>query len=337
MIWRAFPFLEVLRPKPGQRVDRAVLASYSAEPVVLIAAMLALCDFEDDVPSRTARVEALLSLRGKVQFLLQRGRLQAPRHPSPALTMLDRYVRFIELDEEYQSWHPKVSWVQLSDPKELRIWLGSRNLTSDRSWDLGISLLGSDEGGPAPDGLSELVVALAANAGVNGPKVDDFRWTAPPEVDLERIDFFVPDQPRELTLLSAADDLLALSPFVDRQSLAKLSGVTDRTLVTTPETARELGPEALRDWRVLTLAMPDVEPRPPDPDDESGPESWALHAKAILARAGERVHVQLGSSNLTRRAWTRNAEVVARFTTGREWLDEIPPTPQRARGRGERR
>ena len=40
--WRSFPFLQALRPEPGEVVDSAVLTTYSADLVVVAASLLAL-------------------------------------------------------------------------------------------------------------------------------------------------------------------------------------------------------------------------------------------------------------------------------------------------------
>ena len=46
--WRSFPFLQALRPEPGEVVDAAVLATYSADLVVVAASLLALAGLDDD-------------------------------------------------------------------------------------------------------------------------------------------------------------------------------------------------------------------------------------------------------------------------------------------------
>lgn len=324
-VWRAFPYLEVLRPNIGQRVESALLASYSADPVVLVAALLALCDRAEDKPSRAAQVESLLSLRDRVAVLIQAGRLMAPRSPSPALKLLDRYVRFVDMDEGEKSWHPKVSWVMLDEPRECRVWIGSRNLTADRSWDLGLSLVGSlGDGGKVPEGLEELITLTAERAGLDVPDISGLKWHAPSGVEMMSLRLWESGVPRSLDLSPVADRILALSPFCDEQGLRAFEGMHHKTLVTTKETARSLGASYLSEWdRVLALAMPTFDAEPPDDDDEARPSTWALHAKAVLALCGEEVEVHMGSPNLTGRAWRNNVEALARFRTGQDWLEEI--------------
>lgn len=306
-----------------------MLAAYSAEAVVLVAALLALSDREDHQPSRVARVESLLRHRGRVRVLLQRGRLYVPSKPSPALAILDRYVRFVPLDETVQSWHPKLSWVWLvdpddpEDPGEVRVWLGSRNLTRSRCWDLGVSLLGGEDGAAAPPGLAEALARSGVRAGVEVPDVASLRWRGPAGCLIDGVDFFEADTPRSLELPADAEEVLALSPFLDAGALERLAADCTRTLVTTREAAIEVGAQALRGWTVWALSMPEEEPSPPDPEDEGRPHTWSLHAKAVFARRGDQVEGWLGSPNITARGWSKNAEVRARFRTEGAWLDGL--------------
>ena len=133
--------LDVLRPPVGWRVDRALLSTYSADPAVLAAVLLALVARDEDSGSgaRAALARALIELRGRVAIVVQRGRLAAPATGNLALGLLDRYVREARYAEsavdglEGRSWHAKLAIVrfQTEDGKTTRwrLWLGSRNLT----------------------------------------------------------------------------------------------------------------------------------------------------------------------------------------------------------------
>ncbi len=323
MRWDAHAYFDVLSPEPGQRVRAAVLAAYSAEPVVLVAGLLTLAGLDEQDPSRAAQVEALLGLRGRVAVLLQNGRLHAPRKPSRALGLLDRYVRFVANDESELSWHPKLTMVWLERPTELRVWLGSRNLTSDRSWDLGLSLRGQlGEGGPAPAGLLDSLRRLASRGEQPLPELAGLRWVGPEGIDVRSVQLHAERQPRRLGLPPKPTELLVLSPFVDGAQLGHLPSAPKQRLVTTLETARELGPHRAG-WEILTLSAPGPEAQAVDGDDEGGPESWALHAKAVAAVVDGSVHLELGSANLTTRGWSRNAEAQARAEMPLEWLRNI--------------
>ena len=89
------PLLEALRPPPGLRTDRAILSAYSAEPRVLVSLLFALAGRDDDSGSgsRVALARTLDELRGRVAFVLQRGRIAAPNAAPRVLALLDRFVR----------------------------------------------------------------------------------------------------------------------------------------------------------------------------------------------------------------------------------------------------
>lgn len=46
--WHSIPYLDALRPEPGWHVEHALLASYSADLVALVAVLLALAGLDDD-------------------------------------------------------------------------------------------------------------------------------------------------------------------------------------------------------------------------------------------------------------------------------------------------
>lgn len=47
-LWKSNPFLDCLRPDVGWSVDQCVIATYSADLVAIVAAMLALAGLDDD-------------------------------------------------------------------------------------------------------------------------------------------------------------------------------------------------------------------------------------------------------------------------------------------------
>ena len=114
------PLLEVLRAPPGWRTDRAILSTYSADPAVLVALLLALAGRDDDAGSgsKVALARALNELKGRVVFLLQRGRIAAPRKAPRILALLDRFVQEVRWDEgdsaeeSGRSWHAKLALVR---------------------------------------------------------------------------------------------------------------------------------------------------------------------------------------------------------------------------------
>src|SRR5262245_34805731 len=177
------PLLEVLRAPLGWRTDRAILSTYSADPAVLVATLLALSGRDDDAGSgsKVALARAMNELKGRVAFLLQRGRVSAPRKAPRVLALLDRFIREVPWDEgksaeeQGRSWHAKLALVRRvaegdsSMPAQWQFWIGSRNFTRDTSWDIGLSLesvLAGPSRGQILPGVDKVAARLADQAGV---------------------------------------------------------------------------------------------------------------------------------------------------------------------------
>jgi len=339
----ALALLDVLRPPVGWLVDRALLSTYSAEPSVLAAVLLALVARDEDNGSgaRSALARALIELRGRVAIVVQRGRVAAPGAGSMAIGLLDRYVREAPYAEgavegvEGRSWHAKAAIVRFRSEADQqvcwRFWLGSRNLTRDLSWDIGLSIEGRPGGrGHVVPGVDEVARRLAEAAGESAAwrdlagEIAGVRWETPSGLRVERIHLHLPDDrgrsmppaPRGLT------GLFAVAPFLDGQTVSRLGAWgdpnTERSLLSTRQAMASIAGQAGRPLlgfagRLLVL------PAPLDHDDshsesessEADTDSRGLHAKFLWAEHPRGATFVLGSPNLTRRGWTRNAEIVA--------------------------
>jgi hypothetical protein len=95
--WPAVAFLDALRPEHGWTVETALLASYSADIISLVAALLALAGRDDDAgdgnPADLA--DAVEHLRGKAFFVVQEGRLAAMRKRAAISVIVDQFVRSV--------------------------------------------------------------------------------------------------------------------------------------------------------------------------------------------------------------------------------------------------
>ena len=339
------PFLERLRPPTGWHADRAVLSTYSADPAVVVAALLALAGQDDDsgTGSRIGLAKALTRLRDRVHIIAQAGRLTLPRRPAPILALLDRFLVPISWNEGDQglyrgrSWHPKFALVrQRSDAGEVR-WvfvLGSRNLTRDTAWDLCLAL----DSGVDPVLHAQTIPGIAALAQQLGDfspllrawsdqqrELSRVRWSVPAGLTIDEIRLMLPDEPnRQLPSAPAEiNRLLAVSPFLDGAAVAQLSSWCEHTqLLSTRPSLQALSVQTghpLQDWtELLTLPEPDYQSEselPADPSADPAREAMehrGLHAKFLFVEHRGGPTLWLGSPNLTTRAWTRNAEMFAR-------------------------
>ena len=339
------PLLEALRPPPGWRTDRAILSAYSAEPRVLVSLLLALTGRDDDSGdgSRVALARTLDELRGRVAFVLQRGRIAAPNAAPRVLALLDRFVREAPWDEggpadaSGRSWHAKLALVRLvasedgTAPPQWRFWLGSRNFTLDTSWDIALSLetvQPGSSGGQTLDGIEQVAARLAEHADETArwqPLVSELaqtRWNVPRGLTLRRVALMLPgDTDRGFPPPPPkVRRLLAVAPFLDGGTVRRLHSWTDQTrmlLSTVPELGRLSTQRArpLKGFELLALPGTREENEAP-PDEDSAPldatlDSRGLHAKLLWTEHAGGATLWLGSPNLTQRAWTRNAEAFA--------------------------
>ena len=336
------PLLELLRPPPGSRTDRAILGAYSAEPAVLVAILLALAGRDDDQGggAKVALARAMTDLGGRVHFVLQRGRLAAPRKATAVLALLDRFVREVPFNEVAdggagRSWHAKVALVRTvpcddrQGPARWRFWLGSRNFTQDTSWDIALSLATKEDraGGQRLPGIDDVAARLASKAdqarawGALAAELAEARWDVPKGLTARRVHLMLPgDVGRGMPAPPPRTGrLLAVAPFLDGGTVGRLStwGARRELLSSMSELASLNAQTAapLGGFDLLAFpGAPEDGAAPPEDGDataEAALEARGLHAKLLWAEHGGRATLWLGSPNLTQRAWRRNAEAYA--------------------------
>lgn len=348
--WSNVSYLDAIRPEPAWRTEYALLASYSADLVAMVAALLALAGLDDDrgSGSKVDFANAVDHLAGRIRLVVQSGRLVAPPKTPRILTILDRYVREVQLDESTASWHPKAALAkhvqQEGDGTEWRLWIGSRNLTRDLAWDVGLTLIGRTDGqGADIPGLKEFAETLAQQADLPGatPRqvrsdLKGVRWIVPAGATVNSLRLFGSDGQRGLPQPPARVDRLAvISPFLDGTVVGQLGnwGTTDtpRVLVSTRAELAKLAAQAGQPLsgfaEFLYLDAPvsdeqtagDISDRENADSQDEEPEPRSLHAKVIYAQSGARRLVWTGSANATQRGWTGpNREIVAELEVSAE-------------------
>lgn len=339
--WPALSFLEGLRPGPDENVELALLASYSADLGSIGAALLALAgkDNEAGRGSPSDFADAVERLRGKVRIIIQRGRLAKMRRTPRIAVVVDQFVREVDFDEATHSWHPKAALIRTrreSGETGWRLWIGSRNLTECVNRDIGLLLVSGENGGGPISGAGDLARALAERAELKGVRpaslataVTKIPWRAPAGVRVERIRWSTGTGGLQAPVPAAgADEIVVVSPFVDKNFLARQVSKTParRVLLTTMREIERIGPALSSFDDLLALDAPDYPIGDPEPeqahtvstsgadtvDNEEEEIGGGLHAKMLFVRAGQKRTLWLGSANATMRAWTgRNAEVIA--------------------------
>jgi hypothetical protein len=341
--WPTFSFADALRPPEGWQVEHAILATYSADLVVVVKALLALtgCDLDyRRTGSRVELVKAIEALRGRVRVLAQANRVAIPKKARPILKLLDNFLSVVETDQNNSSWHPKVAIVRYhrTDDKtdrQWRVWLGSRNLTHAMNWDAGLTLTSQDDGRGHPvEGIASLGAALARRANLTALSSADVQkelatltWECPPGCDVQKISLLGPDLANGFPSPPAdTDRVLVVSPFLDPGVDSSIVRVvakwgnpqTRRTLVSTTVELQRLWEQDHNVFsafaKVCTLPFPELAV---EGTDLRGEETSAavetaesedlppagLHAKLFLAANGTRRQLWIGSANATQRAW----------------------------------
>jgi hypothetical protein len=236
--------LDWLRPDTGFQTDIALVSTYSASAGVLASLLLSLAGFEDDpsdAGSRATRVKfakSVVQLKDRVTIAIQAGRLFCPRRGGKAIALLDRFLKDMRYDERVkggQSWHPKCAIVRYSDAKsstgKWRLWLGSRNLTRDTSWDLGLSLEGHENELDATDGMkipsiANVVKKLAAETHQTEKwqeplkRLRNVHWEVPRGLVVEEVALMLPqDANRNFPPCpQGVRRLIAVAPFLDMRT-----------------------------------------------------------------------------------------------------------------------
>ncbi|MFN3189118.1 MAG: phospholipase D family protein [Aureliella sp.] len=355
--WSNVSYLDALRPNLGWQVDYALLASYSADMIAVVATMLALAGLDDDrgSGSKVDFANAIERLGGKFRLVVQSGRLFSPRKAPNILGVLDQFIRTVSFDEKTQSWHPKIALVKTREDAsgeiEWRLWIGSRNLTRDISWDVSLTLIGRPsnqteqaDGAKPIDGVVDLARSLAARGELDGVSPDSIaaelsnvRWRCPNGCDVESIRLH--DHMEQRTLPPSPvglKRLLVISPFLDGTLIKTLSAwgtnETKRTLLSSKCELLKLagqGQTPLDGFDSLLMMGS------PDPDElvlsnesveseDEEPEPRGLHAKIIIAEHAAGTTMWTGSANATVRGWAGpNAEVIARATISPEVLEGV--------------
>lgn len=357
--WPQLSLLDVLRPRQGWHATDALLSTYSLDLVVLVSALLALTDRDnlDGSGSKVSLANAIHHFgqrRRRLTVLVQSGRIAVPRTNATVLALLDTFVREVKRDQRRSSWHAKVALVRYERERnessatavEWRVWIGSRNLTRDVSWDTGLVLcsIEKDKRGAQIKGLDAMASALMVEADWDGEHraqlLDELRglsWLTPASVEVNEISWLDGNAVWDPSLETKLDALMVITPFFNVATLTKLAKCTHEAtkkqlLTTQKELDHRLTGKLnrLEGWNVRCLAQSESDEvfEVADPHDEEGVEDalqmgqWdeglnmGLHAKIIATKQGKKVSLQIGSANVTERAWASNTEVVVTLSGG---------------------
>lgn len=344
-------YLEALRPPEGYTTSAALGTTYSLD---LVASLLAVSSLDGNIHSKTSEpsyvnaIKAVEKLKGRVHICFQQGQIHTPRKLRQSiLKITDRIVKQVNFDQTKKSFHPKV-WVvryESNDADQFviyRLFVGSRNLTGDSSWDFGIVVEGTPASIPKKISRRNLkniplfieavskVAKLGEDYGIKQfHDLNDVRWIVPEgmdDIDFRFLDGSTPVEldAHKLLFPKSPSRVLALSPFVDKKFIEKASKTWSKAYederVRIVAGTRDLNEVYRKDSSSLMALNPvqmgiaeleaffekaeiEYEENPDTIEDAREDESRGLHAKAVFIDSGGITSAIFGSPNLTERGW----------------------------------
>jgi hypothetical protein len=339
--------LDQLRPPPRYRTTWAIGTTYSLDLVACVAAIVALDGRVRDTTGFTvpSALRALGNLHDRVRIFAQQGCIHhSPKSNPRILALFDSIVRPVPFDLARRTFHPKV-WVVRQDPARdedgaqprFLLLVGSRNLTRDTSWDLGIALEGAPGKSTNIDGVRafvERVCELGGEAGFGAEDaraLDSVEWGDLPR-GIKAVSFawhggdgkFRSTEEGHPLSLPVGQRLLVLTPFLDAQPVRQLAArwqhvsAENKLLLSGLDRLRgvaQKAPAQLASLHPCSIGVARDEPADTSQEEPSQALSRedeaellepdrGLHAKVIAVWTGKRAAtVLLGSANLTDRAW----------------------------------
>ena len=341
---------EQLRPDPGMRLDYAVGTTFTLD--LNAAVMMPLAFAAHAMRSSTdpmAVLDAIRGAAGRVDVFCQVGHIKVPQTPSDLAAFLEPMIHEVAAPNRGFLFHPKVWVARYLDGDgnpTFRLLCGSRNLTSDMSWDTlvrldgGISTLRPKaQNRPLVDFISALpsmvVRPLPAERqtriGALAADVSLVEWAMPVGVGSVTTTFYslglrpIRGVPPIVEAMRGRRHLI-VSPFLDDETITRLTDMTDHvTLVSRAEALERLEAATTEqiDTRVVSslAALERQEDVEEDPAAPSMGLLGGLHAKFYVVEAGRQATLFIGSANATTAGlFGRNVEFMLEFRGGPKGL-----------------
>lgn len=317
---RRTSYTDALRPPPGWRFDQAVAATYSLDLATLLAfplqLALDLADREGEAVLRDGVVllEALRRTTERLTVFCEQSQIHAPSIAHVLFSLLEPVIREVRAPNG-GSFHPKFWLLRFVSGEDamLRLVIPTRNITTDRCWDLVLSIEGMPGRRPraANRPLRDLLEALPSLS-VGEPDsslVDRMRaiadevhradWMLPPGFD--DISFHVLGLRNRKWTIPESDRLVVMSPFLTQQALEDLveSTWSPVALISRAEELAMIPASTLSSFEGLRVLLESTIPDDASESLPTEPPRVGLHAKAYILEAGRYTHALIGSANAT--------------------------------------
>lgn len=323
-------YTDALTPPAGHVLDRAVAATFSMDLTTLLSVPLQLVlqtteDRDELMRDPISLYEALQRATERVHVFVQHGRIQVPRQHHLLFSLLEPMITEV-VAPRGGAFHPKL-WVlrftaQDGKKVQFRLMLSSKNLTTDRSWDVALTLDGSAGSAENENGIAiaSFVNQVSRLAKADFEPAEGYRTFIE---ELRRVEWELPDGFDALRFhaLGLGGDawlpaknrrLVVISPFVRPKALEMLASTSEIpvAVVSRSESLAEIGGAGLfRNAYVLHDAAETEDGE----DHDGGGLEIGLHAKTYMYQVGQRTHLAVGSANATDAALVArtNVEILA--------------------------
>ncbi|EKM5065993.1 phospholipase D family protein [Cronobacter turicensis] len=323
-------YTAALTSPPGMVFDEALATTFSLDPTSLLEAPVHLAMMAAEHQAAQDALAILESLRrysGRITVYVQRGRIQLPAiaRPTPLFSLLEPMVVEVSAPEG-GVFHPKIWVLRFIDPAQetvmYRLMVLTRNMTTDRSWDLSLQLegvMGRKKRtvnkplayllrllpGLASRGISEEKTAQAQRLADELYRVE---WELPP--GFQDIAFYLPGIKAFNWMPPDSLRMAVISPFCSDEALKTLVQTTQRAevLISRPETLAALKPKTLEAFvrtRHLDEAAETDDGEEADAGNTAVSLVTGLHAKVYIFETqyySIYTHLVMGSANATNAA-----------------------------------
>jgi len=319
--------VELLRPPPGAELVRGIATTFTLDLTSALTAPLSFASHRlGSGKDPEAIMQAITMASDHLDIFCQAGQLNVPGSPSDLMAFLEKMVHPVRSPHAGGLFHPKIWLLEFSDGAEtsFRLLCASRNLTSDRSWDVVVRLDGIRGSRPLATNkpLHDFALALPTwaipplpaerTARIRGlaDAVRYAAWERPDDVN-EIIFHALGTTRRRSSLDFTGTRHLVISPFATDDGLQHVAppGSTSVQVISRGEDLDRLDPQTLR--RLTATYVIDDAAALEQADDTATARKdllAGLHAKTYIIEQGYGARLILGSANATKAAFDGNIE-----------------------------
>ena len=319
--------VELLRPPPGAELVRGIATTFTLDLTSALTAPLSFASHRlGSGQDPEAIMQAITMASDHLDIFCQAGQLNVPRSPSDLMAFLEKMVHPVRSPHAGGLFHPKIWLLEFGDGTEtsFRLLCASRNLTSDRSWDVVVRLDGERGSRPLATNkpLHDLALALPTWATPSLPAeraarirelADSVRyavWERPEDVS-DIIFHALGVTRRRSTLDFTGTRHLVISPFATDDGLRHVApyGSKSVQIVSRAEDLDRLDPQVLGRL-TATYVIDDAAALEQENETATARKDLlaGLHAKTYVIERGYAAHLILGSANATKAAFDGNIE-----------------------------